>query len=195
MLIVWIDESPERNLEELLPSRRERHVSFTTREWWGLIHGMGLGALFLLAFAGGLADLYSLKRELVTDEGIRERMRRLRIGVVGMAAVAWATVLTGTWIVYPWYREDIPASARSRLLADPVTAGWHEFGMEWKEHIAWMAPILATVVAFIVVYYDTNLIRHDRVRRTAITLFVMAFLFAAIAGAFGAFITKVAPVR
>jgi hypothetical protein len=28
-------------------------MSFTTREWWGLIHGMGLGALFLLAFAGG----------------------------------------------------------------------------------------------------------------------------------------------
>ena len=27
-------------------------MSFTTREWWGLIHGMGLGALFLLAFAG-----------------------------------------------------------------------------------------------------------------------------------------------
>ena len=28
-------------------------MSFTSREWWGLIHGMGLGALFLLAFAGG----------------------------------------------------------------------------------------------------------------------------------------------
>jgi len=50
------------------------------------------------------------------------------------------------------------------------------------------------VVAFIVLYYGTNLIRHERVRRTAITLFVLAFVFAAIAGAFGAFITKVAPV-
>jgi hypothetical protein len=28
-------------------------MSFTDREWWGLIHGMGLGSLFLLAFAGG----------------------------------------------------------------------------------------------------------------------------------------------
>jgi hypothetical protein len=112
-----------------------------------------------------------------------------------MAVVAWLTVITGTWIVYPWYREDVPDSARSQLLADESTKDWHEFGMEWKEHVAWISPILATVVAFIVVYYGTNLIRHDRVRRTAITLFVLAFLFAAIAGAFGAFITKVAPVK
>ena len=169
-------------------------MSFTAREWWGLIHGMGLGALFLLAFAGGLAGLYSLKPKLVTAAGVAERMRRLRIGVVAMAAAAWGTVLTGTWIVYPWYREDIASSARTQLLADPNTADWHEFGMEWKEHVAWISPILATVVAFIVVYYGTNLIRHERVRRTAMTLFVLSFAFAAIAGAFGAFITKTAPV-
>ena len=41
-------------------------MSFTSREWWGLIHGMGLGALFLLAFAGGLAGLYSLRPALIT---------------------------------------------------------------------------------------------------------------------------------
>jgi hypothetical protein len=74
------------------------------------------------------------------------------------------------------------------------TKDWHEFAMEWKEHIAWISPILATTVAFIVVYYGTQLIRHDRVRRTAIGLYVAAFAFAAVAGAFGAFITKVAPV-
>jgi hypothetical protein len=104
-------------------------------------------------------------------------------------------VLTGTWVVYPWYRAKGPDSPRSQLLADEATKGWHEFGMEWKEHIAWISPILATVVAFIVLYYGTNLIRHERVRRTAITLFVLAFAFAAVAGAFGAFITKVAPVK
>jgi hypothetical protein len=30
-------------------------MHFTGREWWTLIHGMGFGAVFLLAFAGGLA--------------------------------------------------------------------------------------------------------------------------------------------
>jgi len=170
-------------------------MSFTYREWWALIHGMGLGALFLLAFAGGLAGLYSLRPELLTSTGVTERMRRLRIGVVVMAAAAWGTVITGTWIVYPWYREDIATSPRSELLADPDTADWHKFGMEWKEHVAWISPILATAVAFIVLYYGTNLIRHDRVRKTAMLLFVLAFVFAAIAGALGAFITKVAPVQ
>ena len=189
-------------------------MSFTDREWWGLIHGMGLGALFLLSFAGGLAGLYSLRPELITPAGVVERMRRLKIGVVTMAVVAWLTVITGTWIVYPWYRESIAGddlagcaglsipdadtcSPRDFLISDVSgdTENWHKFGMEWKEHIAWISPILATVAAFVVVYYGTNLIRHERVRRTAIALFVGAFAFAAVAGAFGAFITKVAPVK
>lgn len=170
-------------------------MNFSTREWWGLIHGMGFGAVFLLSFAGAIAGLYSLKPELLTADGVAERMRRLRIGVVAMAVAAWGTVITGTWVVYPWYREVAPTSAKSLLLANPNTADWHNFAMEWKEHIAWLSPILATVVAFIVVYYGTNLIRHDRVRRTAMILFVLAFACAIVAGAFGAFITKVAPVK
>jgi len=170
-------------------------MHFTGREWWALIHGMILGAAFLLAFGGGLAGLWSLKANLVTPEGVLERMRRLKVGVVTMAVAAWLTVITGTWVVYPWYREDIPKSPKSRLLADSATKDWHEFGMEWKEHIAWISPILATVVAFIVLYYGTNLIRHDRVRKTALTLFVLAFAFAAVAGGLGAFITKGEPVR
>jgi hypothetical protein len=170
-------------------------MSLTNRELWTLVHGMILGTAFLLSFAGGLAGLYSLRPALVTPEGIRERMLRLKIGTVGMAVVAWATVTTGTWVVYPWYRESGPSSAKSQLLANPDTKDWHEFGMEWKEHLAWLSPILATVVAFIVLYYGTTLIRHNRVRYTAMTLFVLAFGFAAIAGGFGALITKAAPVQ
>ncbi|WP_149180984.1 hypothetical protein [Streptomyces sp. TRM49041] len=169
-------------------------MSFTEREVWTLIHGMVLGAVFLLAFAGGLADLYGLRSALVTGAGITERMRRLKVGVTAMAVAAWGTVVTGTWVVYPWYREDVPESARSRLLADPETAEWHTFGMEWKEHIAWLSPILATVVAFTVLYYGDLLIRHQRVRRTVMVLFVLAFAFAAVAGALGALITKAEPV-
>lgn len=169
-------------------------MNFTNREWWTLLHGMVFGALFLLAFGGGLAGLYSLRPSLLTAEGVAERTRRLRIGVVAMAVAAWGTVITGTWIVYPWYRDPAKDSPKSIILADPNTADWHDFGMEWKEHIAWMSPILATVVAFIVVYYGATLIRHDRARRAVMTLFVLSFAFAVVAGAFGAFITKVAPV-
>jgi hypothetical protein len=170
-------------------------MSLTNRETWTLIHGMVIGSAFLLAFAGGLAGLWSLRSELVTTTGITERIRRLTIGTSSMAILAWATVLTGTWVVYPWYRSKDPDSAKSQLLANPDTADWHEFGMEWKEHIAWIAPMLATAAAFLVLYYRSDLARNRTARRIVIVLFVSAFLTAAIAGMFGALITKAAPVR
>jgi hypothetical protein len=112
-----------------------------------------------------------------------------------MAVIAWLTVITGTWVVYPWYRDPAEDSPRSTLLADPATDAWHTFGMEWKEHIAWLSPILATVVAFIVLYYGPALAQNNRLRRTSMVMFVLAFGFAAVAGGFGALITKVAPVH
>ncbi len=169
-------------------------MNLTDREWWAVIHGMGLGALFLLAFAGGLAGLYSLRPGLLSERGVVERTRRLKIGTWVMATTAWLTVITGTWVVYPWYRDPAPDSPRSLLLADPNRADWHTFGMEWKEHIAWVAPLLATAVAFSVTYYGTSLIRHQGVRRALMVFFTAAFVIAGIAGALGAFITKAAPV-
>jgi hypothetical protein len=170
-------------------------MDLTEREWWTLVHGMILGSFFLLAFSGGLAGLYSLRSELLTTEGLRERLRRLKIGMSAMAIVAWLTVITGTWIVYPWYREDTPDSPRSTLLADPDLEDWHEFGMEWKEHIAWISPMLATVAAFLAIYYGASLAKNRYLRLLVITVFVGAFATAAIAGLYGALITKVAPVK
>jgi hypothetical protein len=169
-------------------------MSLTDREWWAVIHGMGLGALFLLAFAGGFAELWSLKSDQLTETGVIRRTRRIAIGTWTMALAAWLTVITGTFVVYPWYRDPAPDSPRSTLLADPAKADWHSFGMEWKEHIAWISPLLATAVAFAVTYYGTSLIRHQGIRRALMVAFTAAFLIAGIAGALGAFITKVAPV-
>lgn len=176
-------------------------MSLTSRELWTVLHGMVFGALFLLAFAGGLAGLYSLRTELVTIAGIRERMHRLLAGTWLMAAVAWITVLSGTYIVYPWYRAKPPAGAdladfpRSLLLSHAATKEWHTFGMEWKEHVAWFAPILATAVAYIVTRYGSRLAEDGRLRRAAGWVFVLAFAAAGVAGLFGAFINKVAPIR
>ncbi len=176
-------------------------MSLTDREFWALVHGMGLGALFLLAFGGGLAGLWSLREGLLTTQGISERSPRLLIGTTVMAVVAWLTCIVGTWVVYPWYRA-VPAAGvtdftkfpKSLLIASPDTAQWHTFGMEWKEHVAWLAPFLATAVAFTVVYYGMQLIHRGEIRRALLVFFTLAFMAAGVAGLFGALITKAAPV-
>ncbi len=162
---------------------------------WTLLHGMLFGALFLLAFAGGFAGLYSLRSNLVTAEGVKERLQRLQLGTWTMAIVAWLTVITGTYVPYIPYRAQGPLSPKSILVSNPQTALWHEFGMEWKEHIAWIAPILATVVAYLVYYYGRRLVREDKIRRIAMAMFTLSFVAAAVAGVFGALITKAAPVK
>src|ERR671910_301667 len=93
----------------LLSGKGDIPMYLSVREFWGVVHGMVLGALFLLAYGGGLAGLYSLRSEWVTASGVRERLMRLKIGAWVMAIVAWLTVITGTWIVYPWYRARPPA--------------------------------------------------------------------------------------
>jgi len=187
-------------------------MEFTNRETWTLIHGLILGTFFLLAFAGGLAGLWSLRTEYVTPAGIGERLRRLKIGTTAMAIAAWATVITGTWIVYPWYRESLAGeegagcegvqvptgecSPRDFLLSNVSgqTEDWHKFGMEWKEHIAWISPMLATLAVFLVFYYGPALARNRTARMLVLVVFTGAFAAAAIAGLFGALITKTAPI-
>jgi hypothetical protein len=55
-------------------------MELTSREMWTVIHGLVLGRLFLLAFAGRLAGLWSLQPGFMTTAGIKERMGRLYVG-------------------------------------------------------------------------------------------------------------------
>jgi hypothetical protein len=67
--------------------------------------------------------------------------------------------------------------------------------MEWKEHVAWFAPISITMAAAVFLQYGRDLKRHPQLR-TAVLGFTMAsFMAAGIAGFFGAMIDKVAPVQ
>ncbi len=170
-------------------------MSVSVRDAWTLIHGMTFGALFLLAYAGGIAELISLRYEDVNSPSAAQRVKRLKLGTTVMAVVAWLTVISGTWIPYVWYRANVPTSPRSFLLSNPTTAGWHSFGMEWKEHIAWFAPILATVVAYLVYYFGRRLVREEKIRQVAMVMYNLAFVTAAVAGLFGALITKAAPIK
>ena len=110
--------------------------------------------------------------EWATEAGIAKRVLRLVAGTWVMAIVAWLTVITGNYIVYPWYRAALPPGAdlhmypQALLVSKVTTAGWHHFGMEWKEHVAWLAPILATAMAYMVTRYGARLAKDAQVCRT-----------------------------
>jgi hypothetical protein len=66
--------------------------------------------------------------------------------------------------------------------------------MEWKQHVAWPVPFLATAVAFVVWRYGDHLATDNRLRYGLILLFSLAFLAAGIAGLLGVMVRKAAPV-
>ena len=170
-------------------------MDLTYREIWALIHGLLIGGPLLLAFAGALVALAGLHSDYVTAEGIHNRVKQLRIGTCAMAAMAWTIVLIGTWVLLPWYSEDTPDSPRSLLRADPGTRQWHDFADVWKTHVAFMAPILETAAAVLVVYYGPGLARNRTVRNIVLALLLAAFAVASLAALLGSLVTRAAPLR
>jgi hypothetical protein len=173
-----------------------------SHEVWMAVHGMVFGFIFLLGFSGALYAIYSMKAEWLTVEGMTRTVNNVKVYLWALAISAWVAVFTGAYIVYPWYRATPPSGTtdltnfpKALLVANPSLAFWHNFGMEWKEHVAFLAPIAATVVAFIVSYYGPQLARKVGERRAVMVFFILAFVTAAAAGVFGAFITKAAPVH
>ena len=177
-------------------------MEITTRDLWTIFHGMGLGALFMLAFSGAIAELYRLSAPGVPAQlGAQER-NLLNFHLAAMVVLAWLAVLTGAYIVYPWYRAVPPAGVtdlagypRSLLLSSGRTSEWHRIGMEWKEHVAWVAPIAITMVAYVTMKYQRAVVRLQQMRLAVLTFTAAAFIATGIAGAFGALLNKYAPVR
>ena len=177
-------------------------MEITERAFWTLIHGMGFGGLYLLAGSGALVGLHQLTAPPPSPESTRGHERFVRIYLITMVVLAWAAVLSGTYAIYPWYRAvpppgtlDLSMFPQRLLMSSPATIGWHSLGMEWKEHVAWFAPISITMVAFVFIRYGRNL-RNHRQLRSAVLIFGLASLIAAgIAGFFGAEIDDYAPLR
>lgn len=177
-------------------------MEVTMRSLWTVVHGMGFGALYLLACTGAIFELYRLTANAAPYPETAGQERFLKVYVAGMAALAWLSVLTGAYVIYPWYRAPLPAGTpdlslypQRLLMASPATIGWHAVGMEWKEHVAWFAPISITMVAFVVARYGRQLAEHRRLRNAVLIFAAASFLAAGIAGFWGAMINKYAPVR
>ena len=173
-------------------------MDITFRSLITILHGMGFGALFLLAFSGAFFELIRIGQGSTAPAG----ERAMRIYLLTMTLLAWLTVLSGAYIIYPWYRAIAPPGAAD-LSAYPQlflkshlnTVGWHSLGMEWKEHVAWLAPIAITMVTAVYFHYGHQLRQHPPLRRAVLTFVALAFFAAAVAGFSGAMINKYAPIQ
>jgi hypothetical protein len=187
-------------LGDLFVRNSERRMQISTRALVTLIHGLLTGGAFILGAFGVIVELI---RSTLTEgpcELTATGYRVQRAYLIATAAIGWIAVLLGTFVVYPWYRAIPPAGAnlveypQRFLLSSATTAGWHEFGMEWKEHIGWLAPMGMTMLAYVLTKHRQAL-KDNRPALRAVLVFALAvFLCAGIAGFFGAMINKFAPI-
>jgi hypothetical protein len=177
-------------------------MEITVRDLVTVLHGMGFGALFMLAFSGALVELYRASMPVGQALPASQGQTLLGLYLIVMVVLAWLTVFSGAYIVYPWYRAVPPAGLtdlsdypRRLLLASGKTSEWHNIGMEWKEHVSWLAPIAMTMVAYVTWKYRHAISRPRPMRSAVLGFAVAAFIATGIGGAFGAFLNKYAPVR
>ena len=165
------------------------------------VHGLLFGVFFLLAVYAMLVEL--LRQPAAATQGRAwtpaSPWQRAYLSIT--AALGWAAVLSGTYIVYPWYRAVPPAGAvlsgypKALLLAHPRTAGMHTIGMEWKEHIAFLAPIAFTMLAYVLCRYGNQVTQYPKLRSTLLAFSATALLATGVAGGVGALLNKAAPIE
>jgi hypothetical protein len=163
----------------------------TTRQLFFLVHST-LGILIVHAFGGGLGTLLTSG-----DSRMKDRIRKL--STASLAIVAWLASAVGTWFGYAGYRAKVPPGGeiamypREYLLNSPQLAFWETFAMEWKVHIGWTTPFLATAVAFTALRYRRRLVADRLVRKVMTIMLLLAFAGALVAAGLGAVINVTAP--
>jgi hypothetical protein len=177
-------------------------MEISTRGLWTLIHGMGFGALYLLACSGAIVDLW---RHYGHGAGVPVTAKSetfLRVYLIAMTLLAWLAVFTGAYVIYPWYRAAVPpgtlrlaAYPQALLQLSASTSAWHSIGMEWKEHVAWLTPISITMATAVFMQYGRGLQAHRELRNAVLGFVLVSFLATGVAGFLGAMIDKNAPVE
>jgi hypothetical protein len=66
--------------------------------------------------------------------------------------------------------------------------------MEVKEHVPWIAAMLATAVAFVAIRYRSKLLSDAQLNRMTTTLVVICFVLVSVVALLGVLINKVAPL-
>ncbi len=175
---------------------------FSERSIWTMVHGIVFGGGALLALGAALFALYLVRPRggaSSTDPTVSGPVAALTASI---AALLWLTTLVGTYVVFPPYRAtppdgttDLSAYPRSLVLADPSTAWGHAFAMETKEHLPFIAAMLATAIAFVAWRHGRQLLADGGVRRIGVTLLVTCFGIVSYVSLLGVFVNKLAPLE
>ena len=175
---------------------------FTDRSIWTMIHGIALGGGALMGLSAALFSLRAMSTADASDVAAQNQSRYLAWLTVFIAVVLWLTVLVGTYINFPPYRATPPAGVldlsqypRSLIQSNPGTMWLHAFAMEIKEHVPWIAAMLATAVAFVSVRYRSKLLSDPQLRSMTTALLAICFLLVSAVALLGVFINKVAPLE
>lgn len=174
---------------------------FTDRSLLTMVHGLVLSGGAMMAMA---AVLFALPAMALPDGApVPDRPGRwIAWLTTAVAVLLWLAVLGGTYGVFPLYRVTPPegitslgAYPRAFLVSNPDTRWLHAFGMEIKEHMPWVAAMLATAVAFVARRYRTTLLADRALRTMSATLMAIAFALVLLVGLLGVFVNKVAPLE
>lgn len=173
---------------------------FSERSIWTMVHGIFLSGAALMALAAALFYLYTLRvsKTPAADETSARALGQLTVFI---PVALWLSVLVGMYIIFPLYRAVPPAEAvelarypKALIEADPDNAWLHSFAMELKEHVPWIASILATAVGYVGVRHRRALVHDRSTRNMAATLLAISLVLVAVAGFLGTLINKFAPL-
>jgi hypothetical protein len=174
---------------------------FTAESLWTMAHGIALGGGALLALFAALFALRTLATDADAASAAEPQARSLGWLLVGSAVILWATVIIGTYVIFPPYRAtppeglvDLSQYPRALIRANPGTAWLHSYAMETKEHVPWIAAMLATAAAFIGLRYQSSVLRDTEVRSVVTALVAICFVLVAYTAILGVFVNKVAPL-
>jgi len=173
-------------------------MEITSRSLWTSFTAWA-SARFTVGLFGALVELYRAIARTTCAASERDE-RFLRVYLVCMAALAWLAVLTALTSSIPGIARYATGHGNSRCISaaaadvSPTTSGWHSIGMEWKEHVAWIAPISITMAAAVALQYGRDLKNHPQLR-AASSRSCGPRSSRGRGGFFGAMINKNAPVE
>lgn len=175
---------------------------FTDRSLWTMLHGIGLGGAALVGLAAALFYLYAARPSDGTVPFAPQGSRALATLTALTALALWLTVLGGTYIVFPPYRASPPPGVtdlarypRSLIQASPDTAWLHSFAMESKEHMPWIAAMLATAAAVVCIRYRRTLLADASLRTMTTIVLAICLGLVSFVSLMGIFVNKVAPLQ